>query len=67
MYVLMTDETNLNPNDQTKFFIYGGLVFAEDKIPSVHARIARDTSPARPERQRPAQVRYPRKAGAHHS
>jgi hypothetical protein len=40
MYVLMTDETNLNPGAKSRFFIYGGLVFPVDTLSALDALVA---------------------------
>lgn len=39
MYFLLTDETNKEPNDVIKFFIYGGLYIPGDKAHELHTRI----------------------------
>lgn len=39
MYVLLTDETNLEASDAVRFFTYGGLIVPMEKIPTLHARI----------------------------
>lgn len=40
MYLLLTDETNLNAGGNVKFFSYGGLIVPMAKLPELHARIA---------------------------
>lgn len=39
MYVLLTDETNLEASESVRFFTYGGLIVPMEKIPALHARI----------------------------
>lgn len=39
MYVLMTDETNLNPGANSRFFIYGGLVFPVEVLKDLDALV----------------------------
>lgn len=41
MYILLTDETNKQPSDDVKFFVYGGLFFPIDCLPQMHCRIAK--------------------------
>jgi len=38
MYILLADETNVNP-DKTDFFVYGALYFEHDKLPEIHERL----------------------------
>jgi hypothetical protein len=40
MYYLVTDETNLEPSNQSRFFIYGGLVLSVEQMVQVHEAIA---------------------------
>lgn len=39
MYFLITDETNINPNESIKFFIYGGLILPGDIVNILNSRI----------------------------
>ncbi|MCG0238670.1 MAG: hypothetical protein L6E13_05340 [Firmicutes bacterium] len=39
VYALFCDETNLNQNDQVKFFIYGGVFFPVEILPEMHQRV----------------------------
>ena len=39
MYVLFTDETNREPTDNAKFFIYGGLLFPVDIFDTFHNEV----------------------------
>lgn len=39
MYLLFTDETNLQANDNVKFFSYGGLVIESERLPKLHIGI----------------------------
>lgn len=40
MYLLITDETNLNASGDVEFFSYGGLIVPAAKVPELHTRIA---------------------------
>ena len=40
MYILGTDETNLHPSQQGKFFIYGGLILPVENLPLLDAKIS---------------------------
>jgi hypothetical protein len=40
MYLLLTDETNLEPAENVRFFIYGGLFFAIDHLVEIDREIA---------------------------
>lgn len=40
MKVLLTDESNLNPSDEVRFFAYGGLVVDSTRVASLSAAIA---------------------------
>jgi len=40
MYVLLTDESNLEPNEGIKFFTYGGLIVPVANLAALHERIA---------------------------
>jgi hypothetical protein len=39
MYVLLTDESNLEPSESIKFFTYGGLIVPLVNLPALHDRI----------------------------
>ncbi len=39
MYLLLSDETNLEPSSTRLFFIYGGLAISQDKVSLLHERI----------------------------
>ena len=39
MYLLMTDETNMRPNAQARFFAYGGLIVPFERVARLSARI----------------------------
>lgn len=39
MHILFTDETNVAPSPQAKFFGYGGLIIPVGKLPLLHNRI----------------------------
>lgn len=39
MYILATDETNIEPSLEGKFFIYGGIIFKSDKLSSLDAAV----------------------------
>ncbi len=41
MYLLFTDETNKEPNDNIRFFIYGGLFVPADNAVTLHKEIER--------------------------
>lgn len=41
MYLLMTDETNLQASDRAKFFIYGGLIVPLNKAVELDRRISK--------------------------
>lgn len=53
MFVLMTDETNVQPSNNAKFFIYGGLFFPVEVLVKLDSKIQeiRDTYNYRPEDQ----------------
>jgi hypothetical protein len=36
VYVLLTDETNQQPSERARFFIYGGVFFPADALPDLH-------------------------------
>ena len=40
MYLLFTDETNVEPRKNVKFFVYGGLYFPLSTLPDLHHRVA---------------------------
>jgi hypothetical protein len=40
MLILLTDETNLPSDPKAKFFVYGGLIFKADALPSLDRAIA---------------------------
>lgn len=40
MYLLLTDETNLQPGDNVEFFSYGGLIVSATKARELHSKIA---------------------------
>src|SRR5882724_3922485 len=40
MYLLLTDETNLQSGDDMEFFSYGGLIVSAKKAPELHSRIS---------------------------
>lgn len=40
MYVLFTDETNLQAKDAVRFFSYGGLIVPMENVPQLHEKIA---------------------------
>lgn len=40
MFLLLTDETNKEPSDAIRFFIYGGLFIPADKAADIHKGIA---------------------------
>ena len=40
MYLLMTDETNLEPGERSRFFMYGGLIVPLEQLPALHADIS---------------------------
>ena len=40
LYVLITDETNVQQSKDSKFFIYGGCIFPLEKVPKIHERIS---------------------------
>ena len=39
MYVLLTDETNLEAGDAVRFFAYGGLIVPTARLPALHAKV----------------------------
>lgn len=39
MYILITDETNNNANEQVKFFIYGGVIIPQNVIQMLDAEV----------------------------
>lgn len=39
MHILATDETNLSPSGQARYFIYGGLLLSADALGPLHDRI----------------------------
>jgi len=39
MYVLLTDETNMQPSANCEFFIYGGIFFPVDKLTELNSRV----------------------------
>jgi hypothetical protein len=39
LYILLTDETNRRPSADSRFFIYGGLLFKVDKLPEIDSAI----------------------------
>lgn len=39
MHILLTDETNKQPSDRVKFFIYGGILFPANVLSQLDARI----------------------------
>ncbi len=39
MRILLTDETNRQPTDDVKFFVYGGLVLTTEALSTLHAEI----------------------------
>ena len=41
MYVLLTDETNMQPSENCEFFIYGGIFFSLDILPALNRSVAR--------------------------
>ncbi len=40
MYCFVTDETNVQPNRDSRFFIYGGLVFSSEQMKQVNSEVA---------------------------
>lgn len=41
MHLLLTDETNLNPSDKSRFFIYGGLIIPFESFEALDKEIAK--------------------------
>lgn len=39
MYYLVTDETNVEPSEDSTFFIYGGLVLSSEQMATIHSAI----------------------------
>jgi hypothetical protein len=39
MYVLLTDETNNQPSEDVKFFVYGGLFFRFELLPELDTAV----------------------------
>lgn len=39
MYLFVTDETNVQPSNSSKFFIYGGLIFSPEQAQAVHSDV----------------------------
>lgn len=39
MHILLLDETNKEPTEQVRFFLYGGLFIPADKVGFIHVEI----------------------------